>query len=98
MSTRNRIAAPLIVLALAATSVGFAQPGDKLGKVEFPNSCSPAVQEKLLRGVAMLHSFYYSATQKAFNDVAAEDPSCAITAWGYASILMANPLQGVGAI
>ena len=45
----------------------------------------------------MLHSFYYSATQKAFNDVAAEDPSCAIAAWGYASILIANPLQGVGA-
>jgi len=97
MSTRNRIAAPLIVLALAATSVGFAQPGDKLGKVEFPNSCSPAVQEKLLRGVAMLHSFYYSATQKAFEDVAAEDNSCAIAAWGYASILMSNPLQGIGA-
>ena len=55
------------------------------------------MQEKLLRGVAMLHSFYYSATQKAFEEVAAEDTSCAIAAWGYASILMANPLQGVGA-
>jgi hypothetical protein len=55
------------------------------------------VQEKLLRGVAMLHSFYYSATQKAFEEIAAEDNSCAIAAWGYASILMSNPLQGVGA-
>jgi tetratricopeptide (TPR) repeat protein len=97
MKTRIHLTVTLIVFWLAAVDIGFAQQGDQVGKVQFANSCSPAVQEKLLRGVAMLHSFYYSATQKAFNDVAAEDPSCAIAAWGYASILMANPLQGVGA-
>jgi tetratricopeptide (TPR) repeat protein len=97
MNLRVHIAAPLIALSLAAASIAFAQQIDKLGKVEFPNSCSPGVQEKFLRGVAMLHSFYYSATQKAFEEVAAEDNSCAIAAWGYASILMSNPLQGVGA-
>jgi hypothetical protein len=46
-----------------------------LGKIEFPNSCSPAGHEKFLRGVAMLHSFYYSAAQKAFEEVAVEDNS-----------------------
>jgi tetratricopeptide (TPR) repeat protein len=97
MKTRIHIAAPLLALSLAAASVAFAQHADKLGKVAFPNSCSPAVQEKFLRGVAMLHSFYYSAAQKAFEEVAAEDNSCAIAAWGYASILMSNPLQGIGA-
>ena len=97
MKTRIYIAAPLIALSLAAASVAFAQQGDRLGKVEFSNSCSPAVQEKFLRGMAMLHSFYYSAAQKAFEEVAAEDNSCAIAAWGYASILMSNPLQGIGA-
>src|SRR2546425_1116124 len=100
MKTRIHIAASLIAISLAAASVAFAQHGDmhgdKLGKVEFPNSCSPAVQEKLLRGIAMLHSFYYSAAQQAFEEVAAEDHSCTITAWGYASILMQNPLQGLG--
>src|SRR2546430_5468836 len=96
MKTRIHIAAPLIALSLAASSVALAQQGDKLGKVEFPNSCSPAVQEKLLRGIAMLHSFYYSAAQKAFEEVAAEDDSCTIAAWGYESILMLNPLQGIG--
>src|SRR5256884_8876287 len=90
-------AASLIALSLAAASVAFAQQGDKLGKVEFPNSCSPAVQEKFLRGVAMLHSCYYSAAEKAFEEVAAEDNSCAIATWGFASILMSNPLQGIGA-
>src|SRR4030095_10138126 len=97
MRMRIHIAAPLIALSLAAASVAVAQQGEKLGKVEFRNSCSPAVQEKFLRGVAMLHSFYYSATQRAFEDVAAEDNSCAIAAWGYASILMSHPLQGIGA-
>src|SRR2546430_13684052 len=100
MKTRIHIAAPLAAILLAAASVAFAQHGDKhgdkLGKVEFPNSCSPAVQDKFLRGVAMLHSFYYSAAQKAFEEVAAEDNSCTIAAWGYASILMLNPLQGIG--
>src|SRR2546428_7085462 len=97
MKTRIHIAAPLIALSLAAASVAFAQHGHKLGKVEFANSCSPAVQEKLLRGVAMLHSFYYSAAERAFGEVAAEDNSCAIAAWGFASILMSNPLGGIGA-
>ena len=91
----------LIAISLAAASVGFAQHGDmhghKLGKVEFTNSCSPAVQDKFLRGVAMLHSFYYSAAQRAFEEVVAEDNSCAIATWGYASTLMLNPLQGIGA-
>ena len=90
MKTRIHIA--LIALVLAVASIAVGQQNAKLGKVEFPNSCSPAVQEKLLRGIAMLHSFYYSATQRAFEDVAAEDNSCVIAAWGYASILMSNPL------
>src|SRR5262245_61695079 len=94
MKARIRLAVSLITLSLA--TAGAAQTSTQLGKVEFPNSCSPAVQEKLLRGVAMLHSFYYSAAQKAFEEVAAEDNSCVIAAWGYASILMLNPLQGIG--
>jgi hypothetical protein len=97
MNARIRIATALIALSLAAASIALAQQGDKLGTVQFQNSCSPAVQEKFLRGVAMLHSFYYSAAQKAFEEVAVEDKSCAIAAWGYASILMSNPLQGIGA-
>ena len=68
-----------------------------LGKVNFPNSCSPAVQEKLQNGVAMLHSFYYTAAKRTFEEVAQADSSCAIAAWGFASILMSNPLAGQGA-
>jgi tetratricopeptide (TPR) repeat protein len=97
MNIRMRIAVSLIVVLLAAGSIAIAQQPSKLGKVDFPNSCSLAVQEKLVRGIAMLHSFYYSAAQRAFQEIAAEDNSCAIAAWGFASILMLNPLQGIGA-
>jgi len=46
MKMRIHIAASLIAISLAAASVAFAQHGDMhgdLGKVEFPNSCNPAV-------------------------------------------------------
>ena len=45
----------------------------------------------------MLHSFWYSYGEKAFREVLAKDPNCAIATWGIASILMSNPLAGVGA-
>src|SRR5262245_5435271 len=69
---------------------------DELGKVDFANSCSPAVQERLQRSVAMLHSFWYTEAEKSFREVLAQDPSCGIATWGIAAILMSNPLAGVG--
>jgi tetratricopeptide (TPR) repeat protein len=68
-----------------------------LGKVSFPTSCDPKVQPAFQRAVAMLHSFWYSAGEKAFRDVLKDDPQCAIATWGIASILMSNPLAGQGA-
>lgn len=97
MKTHIRLAAPLIAISVAAAGAVFAQSGDQLGKVQFPNSCSPAVQEKLLRGVAMLHPFFYSAAEQAFEEFAAQDNSCAIAACEFGSILMSNPLQVIGA-
>jgi hypothetical protein len=57
---------------------------EKLGTVSFPTSCSPAVQPKFERAVALLHSFAYSASEQAFHDVAASDPKCAMAHWGVA--------------
>jgi len=87
----------VLMPAMAAWTQTAGSASEQLGKVDFPNSCSPAIQEKFLRGVAMLHSFWYSAARATFEQVADEDPSCAIAAWGFASILMANPLAGSGA-
>jgi len=72
-------------------------PGGKLGKVSFPTSCAPTVQPAFERGVAMLHSFWYTLAEKTFADILAQDPGCTVTAWGYAAILMSNPLAGAGA-
>src|SRR6266446_7611624 len=57
---------------------------EKLGTVEFPVSCSGDVQKRFERGVALLHSFAYSAAEKAFGDVAKADPKCAMAHWGIA--------------
>jgi hypothetical protein len=57
---------------------------EKLGKVSFPISCTPAVQEQFDRGVALLHSFAYTAAENAFQGVAELDPRCAMAHWGMA--------------
>jgi tetratricopeptide (TPR) repeat protein len=54
------------------------------GEVSFPISCAPAVQPTFTRAVAMLHSFFYEEASKAFSEVAAKDPSCAMAFWGVA--------------
>jgi hypothetical protein len=90
-----------LVFALAAQLPSLAHDTDSqsgpLGKVTFATSCDPKVQPALERAVAMLHSFWYSAGEKAFRDVLKDDPQCAIATWGIASILMSNPLAGQGA-
>ncbi|MGO9516940.1 MAG: hypothetical protein ACLPND_07850 [Candidatus Korobacteraceae bacterium] len=57
---------------------------EKLGKVSFSISCAPAVQGQFNRGVALLHSFAYSAAEDAFQGVAEMDPGCAMAHWGMA--------------
>src|ERR1700686_4414311 len=68
----------------------------QVGNVNFSNSCAAAVQADLARGVAMLHSFWFGAGEQVFRDVLVKDPTCAIAYWGIASLLMLNPLGGVG--
>jgi tetratricopeptide (TPR) repeat protein len=57
---------------------------EKLGAVSFPISCRPAVQIEFNRGVALLHSFAYSAAESTFRRVAQDDPRCAMAHWGIA--------------
>jgi len=57
---------------------------ERLGKVSFPISCAPAVQEQFDRGVALLHSFAYAAAENTFQGVAEQDPRCAMAHWGMA--------------
>ncbi len=83
---------PLRLLLFLALSLSFASAQEthdhgvpeKLGKVSFPISCAPAVQDEFNRGVALLHSFAYSAAKSEFQSVATQDPLCAMAHWGVA--------------
>jgi len=57
---------------------------EKLGRVSFPISCLPAVQQQFDRGVALLHSFAYTPAEDAFRGVVELDPQCAMAHWGIA--------------
>src|SRR5580704_11445326 len=84
-----------IAIAVAASvltiSAACADTAEKLGTVSFANSCSAAVQPQLQRSVALLHSFWWSEGDKAFREVLAQDPSCAIATWGIAALAIGNP-------
>jgi tetratricopeptide (TPR) repeat protein len=60
---------------------------EELGNVYFPVSCSAAAQKQFERAIAMLHSFWYEEAEKAFAEVTATDPSCAMGYWGIAMSL-----------
>jgi tetratricopeptide (TPR) repeat protein len=90
------LVALLLVAGLVTVGVSFtgAQNVDRLGKVNFQNSCSPAVQAQFERAVALLHSFAFQGALKGFADVAQADPKCGIAHWGSAVAWLGNPLAG----
>jgi tetratricopeptide (TPR) repeat protein len=59
----------------------------QLGTVSFPVSCAPSVQKPFERGVALLHSFWYEEAEKEFEQIAKDDPHCAMAHWGIAMSL-----------
>src|SRR5690242_7312604 len=93
----NRQAAMLIALSAIAATPAWAA-GDtahahpQYGKVQFPTSCNPTVQEQFETGVAQLHSFFYPEDVKTFQAVIAADPQCAMGYWGLAASQRPNPL------
>jgi predicted Zn-dependent protease len=86
------LAVALVAFVLAVPAIAQQHTGhEKLGQVSFANTCSPAVQADLNRAVALLHSFWWGVTIKAFNEVAQKDPSCGIAHWGVAMAVLENP-------
>ena len=85
----SRLALILSLTVMVAASGATAQ--EQVGKVSFPTSCSAAVQQEFERAVAMLHSFWFSASTSAFNAVAQGDPACAMAHWGIAMNALGNP-------
>lgn len=79
----------LTFVVLISASAASAQ--EKLGQVHFPVSCSAAAQQEFDRAVALLHSFWFDASAKAFAAVTQTDPGCAMGHWGEAMALLFNP-------
>ena len=92
--SRIGVSRAVVVWSLA---IFLAQPAaraqeEKFGEVNFPISCSAAAQMQFNRAVAMLHSFYFPETVKAFTALAQKEPSCAMAYWGIAISQRPNPL------
>jgi tetratricopeptide (TPR) repeat protein len=87
----KRVAVVLTVVVLCAFGA-MADEGhhhedltpDQLGTVHFPVSCAATVQKPFERGVALLHSFWYEEAEKEFEQIAKDDPRCAMAHWGIA--------------
>jgi hypothetical protein len=92
-----RAAVPLLAVLLAAgraAAQGHAHPPaatERLGTVRFATSCRPAVAPQFDRAVALLHSFEFGASLRAFSEVLASDSTCAMAHWGIALSRWGNP-------
>src|SRR4029434_2699827 len=84
----------LTFLAFLSLPNGVAQEKAtvQLCKVHFPVSCSPAAHEHFERGVAMLHSYWFTEGSKTFEAILREEPSCVMAYWGLAINLLCNSL------
>ncbi len=93
----STIVSSVVVATMATAGIllvdpALAQSADqRLGKVHFSTSCKPAAQAQFDRAMLYQHSFWYRASQKAFEDVLKADPDCAIAYWGTALSLLWNP-------
>src|SRR3954464_4958595 len=82
----------MFVTALLAGTFATPAWSQGLGNVHFETSCTPQAQEKFDRGLAMVHSFFYPDSVKAFTEAAVADPQCAIAYWGIAISHRPNPM------
>ena len=99
MNTHARMHA--IALLASAFTIAVVAPSDvtaqtqtrqEFGRVSFKTSCTPQAQEKIDSGVALVHSFVYPDSVRAFTEAAATDPQCTIAYWGIAISHRPNPL------
>ncbi|MBM3776182.1 MAG: hypothetical protein FJW37_13625 [Acidobacteria bacterium] len=60
------------------------QHAGRLGTVRFEISCGSSAQAPFNRAVALLHSFWYDEAERAFAEIAKNDPACGMAHWGMA--------------
>jgi hypothetical protein len=86
-------AAATFASLLSAAVPGLAHEGQELGTMHFQTSCNAQAQAAFDHAMLFQHSFWYSASGRAFEEVLKADPGCAIAYWGYAQSLLANPFN-----
>jgi hypothetical protein len=69
-----------------------AQPGESessrgYGRTHFQITGEKSTQQQFDQGIALLHSFWYDKADKAFSQLAENDPLCGMAAWGRAMSL-----------
>jgi tetratricopeptide (TPR) repeat protein len=84
----------LLAAMIFFTAGSAAAQEEKLGKVRFKTSCTAAAQKEFERALALLHSFAFPETVKAFSAIPQTDPKCAIAWWGVAASLRPDPFVG----
>jgi hypothetical protein len=90
----GRVTLAIGLVAAALSGSAFGQQDEKLGKLDFPTSCDPKVQAEFERGVAMIHSYWFTIARRTFEGVLRQDPTCAMAHWGVAIDILGNILVG----
>ena len=79
---------PLVGFLALALLAGVASAAERpMPQIRFENSCAPAAQSELARGLSLLHSFEYPETKQIFGRLIEQHPDCAIAYWGAAMSL-----------
>ena len=76
----------LIALTVVATH-GQGHHDRKLGKVDFPVSCSEQAQTEFNHAMGLLHHMTYPQARVAFENIAKRETNCAMAHWGIAMTL-----------
>jgi tetratricopeptide (TPR) repeat protein len=84
LSYNSRMKIPAVLLACSLALASRVQGAEQLGSVSFPVTCAPSVSASFSRGVALLHDFWYQEAQRQFEQIATQDPDCAMAHWGIA--------------
>ncbi|HJU89984.1 MAG TPA: hypothetical protein VJ672_11355 [Gemmatimonadaceae bacterium] len=85
-----------LVLCITAASRLSAQheghgPAERIGTVRFATSCDASVSSDVNRAIALIHSFEFGLSTRAFNEILARDSTCAMAYWGIALNAWTNP-------
>lgn len=85
------VAAAFGLVILPARALADHRPGEKLGTIRFEVSGTTEAQERVVRGVKLVHHMMYPEAEREFAASAAADPACALAHWGRAMTLI-HPL------